>query len=55
MIFAGDRDSARHTRTKKDVKNVHFLLYAKARGDELRRQAERARQRREAREIRRGR
>jgi hypothetical protein len=34
---------------------MHFLMFAKARGDELRRQAERARLRREAREVRRGR
>jgi len=34
---------------------MHFLLYTKARGEELRRQAERSRLRREALEIRRGR
>jgi hypothetical protein len=41
--------------TAKDVKKMLSLLYAKARGAELRREAERSRRRAEAREIRRGR
>jgi hypothetical protein len=34
---------------------MHYFLYIKARNEDLQREAERARQRREAREIRRGR
>ena len=34
---------------------MHYFLYIKARNEDLQREAERSRQRREAREIRRGR